>query len=46
MGIRIFNGLPLELKTIDNFKVFKRKLKSYLMCNEFYSLHEFFNKCD
>jgi hypothetical protein len=27
LGIKIFNGLPLELKTIENFKVFKMKLK-------------------
>jgi hypothetical protein len=27
MEIKIFNGLPLELKTIENFKVFKKKLK-------------------
>jgi hypothetical protein len=43
--IKIFNGLPLELKSIENFKAFK-KLKNYLMHNEFYSLHEFFNQCD
>jgi hypothetical protein len=46
MGIKIFNGLPLELKTIENFKVFKKKLKNYLICNEFYSHLEFFNQCD
>jgi hypothetical protein len=46
MGIKIFNGLPLELKTIEYFKVFKKKLKNYLICNKFYSLHEFFNQCD
>jgi hypothetical protein len=35
MGIKIFNGLPLELKSIENFKVFKKKLKKfYLICNE------------
>jgi hypothetical protein len=45
MGIQIFNGLPLELKSIEHFKIFK-KLKNYLICNEFYSLHEFFNHCD
>jgi hypothetical protein len=39
MEIKIFNGLPLELKSIENFKVFKNKLKNYLIHNEFYSLH-------
>jgi hypothetical protein len=28
MGLKIFNGLPLELKSIENFKVFKKKLKT------------------
>jgi hypothetical protein len=46
MEIKIFNGLPLELKSIENFKVFKDKLKKYLIRNEFYSLYEFFNQCD
>jgi hypothetical protein len=44
MGLNKFSGLPLELKSIENFKVFKKKLKNYLICNEFYS--EFFNQCD
>jgi hypothetical protein len=46
MGIKTFNGLPLELESIENFKVFKKKLKNYFVCNEFYSLHGFFNQCD
>jgi hypothetical protein len=41
MGIKIHN-LPSELKRIENFKVFKNKLKSYLLQNCFYSLQEFF----
>jgi hypothetical protein len=43
MGTKIFNGLPLELKSIKNVDVFKRKLKTYLMCSALYSLQEFFN---
>jgi hypothetical protein len=31
MGIKRHNNLPTELKRIDNFKVFKNKLKSYLL---------------
>jgi hypothetical protein len=46
MWIKIFNCLHLKLKSIENFKVFKKKLKNYLICNEFYSLHEFFNQRD
>jgi hypothetical protein len=26
MGIKLFNGLPLELKSIEIFAVFKKKL--------------------
>jgi hypothetical protein len=27
MGTKIFNGLPIELKNVNNFNVFKRKPK-------------------
>jgi hypothetical protein len=30
MGIKIFNGLPIELKNEINLNVFKKKLKGYL----------------
>jgi hypothetical protein len=42
MSIKIFNSLPLELKSVENFRVFKIKLKSYLLHGAFYSLQEFF----
>jgi hypothetical protein len=32
LGTKIFNGLPIELKNEMNLKVFKRKLKGYLLC--------------
>jgi hypothetical protein len=41
MGIKIFN-IPLELKGVADFRVFKRKLKGYLLLSAFYSLQEFF----
>jgi hypothetical protein len=41
MGTKMGNNLPVELKRIENFKVFKNKLKSYLLQNCFYSLQEF-----
>jgi hypothetical protein len=40
MGIKIHNNLPLEIKRIENVKVFKNKLKSYLLQNCFHSLQE------
>lgn len=44
-GIKIYNSFPLELKSIENFKVFKRELKNYLLHSAFYSIQEFFNQC-
>jgi hypothetical protein len=41
MRIEIYNNLPSEIKTTQNFKDFKRKLKDYLLLNAFYSLKEF-----
>jgi hypothetical protein len=43
MGIKMYNNLPFEIETTQNFKAFKRKLKDYLLLNAFYSLKEFFN---
>jgi hypothetical protein len=41
VGIKTFNSLPLELKSVTNFKVFKKKLKGYLLHRAFYSLQNF-----
>jgi hypothetical protein len=41
MGIKIFNSLPPELKSVENVKVFKKKLKNYLLHRAFYSLQGF-----
>jgi hypothetical protein len=38
--------LPPELKRIENLKIFKNKLKRYLLQNCFYSLQEFFSNND
>jgi hypothetical protein len=47
ISIEIFNSLPLELKSVTDFKVFKRNLKGYLLHSAFYSLQVFFvNKVD
>jgi hypothetical protein len=42
MGIKIHNNLPFKLKRIENVKVFKNKLKSYILQNCFYSPQEIF----
>jgi hypothetical protein len=44
MGIKLYNNLPIELKNVSEFKVFKKKLKCYLLNRSFYSLHEFLCK--
>jgi hypothetical protein len=46
MGTKIFNGLPNDLKGVKDFSVFKKKLKSYLLCNVFYFLQEFLTNVD
>jgi hypothetical protein len=46
MGIKIHYNLPCELKGIENFKVFKNKLKNYLLQNCFYSLQKFHSNND
>jgi hypothetical protein len=46
MGPKIYNNLPLEIKRVDNFNVFKRKLKNYLLHSAFYSLQEFLSNAD
>jgi hypothetical protein len=41
MGIKIYNNLPFEIKTTQNFKAFKRTLKDYLLLNAFTRLKSF-----
>ena len=41
MGSIIYNKLPDHLKEIDSFKVFKKKLKVFLLLHTFYSVEEF-----
>ena len=41
MGSKIYNKLPDHLKEIDSFKVFKKKLKVFLLLHTFYSVEEF-----
>jgi hypothetical protein len=41
MVIKLYNGLPLELRKSEGFKEFKHKLKLFLLDHSFYTLHEF-----
>jgi hypothetical protein len=42
MGIRLYNKVPYNIKKVDEYKPYKRKLKSFLTEQAFYSLDEFF----
>jgi hypothetical protein len=43
MGIKIFNHLPIEIKSVSNdTKSFKSKLTTFLLQNSFYAIDEYF----
>jgi hypothetical protein len=45
MAVKVFNGLPYNLKEISNNpKKFKANLKGFLYSNSFYTLEEFFKR--
>jgi hypothetical protein len=41
MGTKICNKLPGFLKEIDDYRVFRKKLKMFLLLKSFYSVEEF-----
>jgi hypothetical protein len=41
MGTKIYNKLPGFLKEIDDYRVFRKKLKMFLLLKSFYSVEEF-----
>lgn len=40
-GTVLFNNLPSTMKNIESKKLFKRELKTYLLLNNFYSVHDY-----
>jgi hypothetical protein len=42
MGIKLFNNLPVQIKQLDNYKGFKREVKTFLLINSFSMIEEFF----
>jgi hypothetical protein len=44
MGIRLYNNLPSQIKSTQDYKAFKHQLKDYLLNKAFYSLQEYFYK--
>ena len=43
MGIRLYKFLPKEIKKLDNFNCFRKKVKSVLLSKSLYTLEEFLN---
>ena len=41
MSIKLFNKLPIQIKQLDDYKSFKREVKTFLICNSFYTIVEF-----
>jgi hypothetical protein len=40
-GIKLYNKIPGYVKELDNYKVFKKHLKLFLLYHAFYSVEEF-----
>jgi len=43
MGIRLYKYLPKEIKKLDNFNYFRKKVKTILLSKALYTLEEFLN---
>jgi len=43
MGIRLYKHLPKEIKELDNFNCFRKKVKSILLSKSLYMFEEFLN---
>jgi hypothetical protein len=41
MGTKVYKKLPTVLKEIDDYKIFKKELKLFLLLQTFYSVEEF-----
>ena len=41
MGIRLYNKVPINVKKLEEYKPYKRELKSFLIGHTFYSVEEF-----
>jgi hypothetical protein len=41
MGTKLYNKLPGYIKEIDSYKTFRKKLKSFLLLDTFYSVEAF-----
>lgn len=43
-GVKLFNALPGNIKSLRGSKLFITKLKQYFIINSFYSLDEFMDQ--
>ena len=42
MCLKLFNKLPMQIKQVDNYKSFKKEVKTFLVHNAFYTTEEIF----
>ena len=45
MGVKLYNRLPERIKTLNDFKSFKKEVKFLLINNSFYTIKEFLQFC-
>src|SRR5436189_105589 len=43
LGIKIYNHLPISIKSSEKLSTFKSKMKSLLLGNVFYNINNFFD---
>jgi len=41
MGIRLYNKAPIHIKKLEEYKFYKREVKSFLIDHAFYLIEEF-----
>jgi len=41
MSVKLFNKLPIQIKQLDDYKSFKREVKTFLIRNSFIQLKNF-----
>ena len=41
LGIKLLNKLPIQIKQLNNYKGFRREVKTFVLHNSFYTIEEF-----
>jgi len=45
VGIRLYNKVPINVKNLEEYKPYRRELKSFLIALALYSIEEFICYC-